>query len=213
MPHSPVATLTATELAKDPARFAGAWVIVKGKAKGGPKSGDIFDNESKHSFWTNLTFEQEGTPVACTGFREPNGGQPLKAGEEMEIWGKVLGLSADKKYVFVTDCMTLKPAIEVEAVDLFDEFQKDEAAATKKYRFRSVLISGVVKKTGQRLLIQGSRDASRRSIDCPDALLTPGVTIKEGDRVVILMESFLYGEVVTGLHQIAGTSRLVSGGR
>lgn len=133
----PEAVLTAAELVKDHAKYTDKWVVVKGKAKKGTEG---FGGDDLR--WYYMELELEGIPLWFDGSVE--GTPRIKAGEEVEVWGKVLGLSEEKDKIRIEKCILRNKVTDVEATALAAEFLRDPAAAEKKYADKVLRITGVV---------------------------------------------------------------------
>jgi len=181
----PEATLTATQLAKDHAEYKDKWVVVTGKLKK-----DIPPlKEGEEPKWEDVVLDQQGLPIQFAG--ASIGAAGVKAGTEIEVCGKVAGLNFDESAVLLVESLCQKPAVEVEATALMDEFLKDKAAAIKKYEHQPLKVSGTVADIFG-IVIAGSKTGDKGvQVHC-DALKDKTLNLKPGDQVMILTNNLRF---------------------
>lgn len=157
---TPVATLTADELAEQQATFKDKWVTLKGKFRS-PVQGDGGGVNLLAPSGKSLIV----SPPIGTKFGWKTPPQPL---DELEFTGKVGG---NDRNVTLTDAALLKQApsaevpVQVTADDLTAEFDKDTDAATKKYTGKLLQVTGKASSTasaGNRVSVRGLQDASKK---------------------------------------------------
>lgn len=180
LPGYPEVALTSAELAKDHAKWAGKWVAVTGKLKRDVPplaDGDVPTGAGVALVHQGLAVEFAG--AACVGRAG------AKAGTEVEVWGKVDGLNADRSAVVMSDCLFRKPAVEVEATAVMDEFERDGPAAVKRYELQPLKVSGVVADAFGKVLVGSKAGDKGVQVHC-DALDDKALNLRPGDQVVVL---------------------------
>ncbi len=157
---TPVATLTADELADRQPTHKDKWVTLRGKFRAavqGDGGGVTLLVPTGKSL---IVSPPIGTRF---GWKEPP--QPL---DELEFTGKVSG---NDRSVMLTEAVLVKQSppsempVKVTADDLTAEFAKDTEAATKKYTGKVLQVSGKASSTasaGNRVSVRGLQDTTKK---------------------------------------------------